>query len=384
MTPFPKRYRVAVSFAQDTKEYVRSVCEILAKELGRDVIFYYEYHVLERYNWKMLREVKDVYLKRSDLVVAVFSPGYRKSRWCRQELKAIDALNELGEHERILLCSFQDEKPRGVPSGPGIVELDGWSHGKTATLILRHLLDVPPKGEVTVAFKNVKPCHFDLNSFAEKCINAIKGKESGLVGLAFCCSSFGVLNRCVERLLLGLGRGSLRVGDLQVIDPKSKSIEKAVENILRLRNSTWGRNAKDVSGTIQDVLVPVRVENEEKARQFWSTLNLGLSGETRGRLIILLAVAADGAFPEGMTVLDTPKFQRGDAHSWIRGVVCAMQWPETFIDFWFGNMIREVESESNFIDPDRLYPYLEESLRFIEMNKTLSAFEAELKGREHV
>lgn len=220
-----------------------------------------------------------------------------------------------------------------------------------------------------------EPYHFDLDNIAQKGLQTILD-QNGLIGFAFRCPSLNMLKQCCHRIRYEFGRSNLLVRDPFVIDPKFKTVELGITDVLRHKNIL----------AVQHVMLGVQISDEENANRFWSILNAKIAEQMAHKLIILLALGEGCAFPAGTIPLETPLFERVHAYKWIRETVTAMEWPEELIDFWTEYLIKEcaIDHDGKELYPDHVYLHLDDTVRFIRSNPDIAAFRAELSRREQM
>ena len=225
------------------------------------------------------------------------------------------------------------------------------------------------RSSLTADYDRVKPCLFDLNAVVEKTLHTIVGRK-GLTGLVLFCGSYVLLKHCCDRLELELRPYTVRVLSPWGIQPLHRTVEEAVNHVLRQRNVL----------NYHDVLMPVQIPDAETATLFWSRLSGNLLGNIEKQLIVLMAVGEDTVDLQGVVRLETPSFNSGHVSSWIKNVVDAMRWPEDFIHVWRKTMLDELPN-SDSLDPEWVYMHLEETTSFIRKEPRLAAFQAELRNR---
>lgn len=138
-----KRFRVAFSFAEETREFVAEVARILADRFGKEAIFYDKFHPWEfvRHDGQALvgdglgYRLYTIYWE-SDLIVSVFCPDYDKQRWAGIEWFLIYALPEEITEHRLMASRFGHAPGR---NRQGFIELDDKTPEQFATLILERL-----------------------------------------------------------------------------------------------------------------------------------------------------------------------------------------------------------------------------------------------------
>jgi hypothetical protein len=91
LSPSSKRFAIALSFPGEHRKFVRNVAFALAPELGKDRIFFDEWHESELHGSEADLKLKAIYKEQATLVVPFFSAHYKKM-WCQIEWHAIRAL----------------------------------------------------------------------------------------------------------------------------------------------------------------------------------------------------------------------------------------------------------------------------------------------------
>jgi formylglycine-generating enzyme required for sulfatase activity len=90
--PMEFRFDVALSFAGDGKrDRVRSVAELLQRELGKGRVFFDEWFEVELAGHDGNNRLQDIYRKKARLVVACICGSYADKPWTQEEWRAIQA-----------------------------------------------------------------------------------------------------------------------------------------------------------------------------------------------------------------------------------------------------------------------------------------------------
>jgi len=134
-----KRFRVALSFAGEKRDYVARVASILATQFGEVAILYDKYHESEFARRDLGIYLPDLYHDESDLIVVVVCPDYDEKEWTGLEWTAIHALLKNRKDDVIMLCRFARAQLKGLYDTAGFVELDDKTPEQTADLILERL-----------------------------------------------------------------------------------------------------------------------------------------------------------------------------------------------------------------------------------------------------
>lgn len=140
MEPNPtKRFRIAFSFAGETRDFVKEVAAILAWHFGRDKILYDKYHEAEFARHDLGTYLPTLYGEQSDLIVPVLCPNYDAKRWTGWEWLHIYALLTKDDGKRVMPTRFEHAKADGLSEAAGFIELDDKTPDDLAVLILERL-----------------------------------------------------------------------------------------------------------------------------------------------------------------------------------------------------------------------------------------------------
>jgi tetratricopeptide (TPR) repeat protein len=134
-----KRFRIAFSFAGETRDFVAQVAAILARQFGKEHILYDKFHQGEFSRPDLAFYQPDLYEKEADLVVAVFSPDYENKEWCGLEWNAIFGLLKKRASGEVMLTRFARVEGKGLRGLAGYIDLDDLTPEQTAQLILERL-----------------------------------------------------------------------------------------------------------------------------------------------------------------------------------------------------------------------------------------------------
>jgi hypothetical protein len=134
-----KRFRIALSFAGEKREFVAEVAAILARCFGEDRILYDKYHEAEFGRPRLGRYLPRLYHEQADLVVVVICDDYSEKEWPGLEWDAVFDLLKKRKEAEVMLCRFNRASVEGLFSDAGYVELDDKSPEQTAKLILKRL-----------------------------------------------------------------------------------------------------------------------------------------------------------------------------------------------------------------------------------------------------
>src|SRR3712207_3944476 len=134
-----KRFRIALSFAGETRDYVAQVAAILAQEFGKDKILYDKFHQAEFSRSDLAFHLTDLYEKESDLVVAVLCPDYENKEWCGLEWNAIFGLLKRRNVDEVMLTRFGRVEGKGLHGLAGYTDLDEMTPEQAASVVIERL-----------------------------------------------------------------------------------------------------------------------------------------------------------------------------------------------------------------------------------------------------
>ena len=139
-----KRFRIAFSFAGETRDFVEIVAKVLARRFGEAAILYDKFHEAEFARYDLGIYLSKFYREESDLVVAVFSKDYDKKQWTGWEWMAIHAQLTKQEGGKVMLTRFDYANPDGLFENAAFAELDTKSPEQFTTTIPHNLPTLQP------------------------------------------------------------------------------------------------------------------------------------------------------------------------------------------------------------------------------------------------
>ncbi len=142
MLPTQKRFRVALSFAGENRDFVKVVAEQLSEEVGQQRVLYDQYYEAEFSRLNLDTYLPRLYREEAELVVVFLCPDYRSKRWCQLEWRHIKNLITTVDEGRIMLTSFDDPgdlSDMGILSGDGYAKIGTRSAEEISNLILQRL-----------------------------------------------------------------------------------------------------------------------------------------------------------------------------------------------------------------------------------------------------
>jgi tetratricopeptide (TPR) repeat protein len=134
-----KRFRVALSFAGEKREFVAQVARILADRFGDAAILYDKFHEAEFAVFDQGIRLAKLYGEQSDLIVPVLCPAYDAQRWTGWEWVHIYGLLTKTDGHRVMPSRFEYAITDGLSPTAGFIELDHKTPEQFASLILERL-----------------------------------------------------------------------------------------------------------------------------------------------------------------------------------------------------------------------------------------------------
>ena len=132
MEPTPtKRFRIALSFAGEKRDFVARVAALLAERFGEDAILYDKYHEAEFARHDLGILLPRLYGEQSDLIVPVLCPDYDAKRWTGWEWLHIYSLLTKEDGKRVMPTRFDYAKPAGLSEAAAFIELVGSKSTRT-------------------------------------------------------------------------------------------------------------------------------------------------------------------------------------------------------------------------------------------------------------
>ncbi|WP_394752452.1 DUF1566 domain-containing protein [Crenothrix sp.] len=154
-----KRFKVALSFPGEKRDYVLQVAELLAEQLGKEAVFYDAWHEDKFPSMNFDTYLQKIYHQDSQLIIPFLCIDYERKEWCGLEWRAIRDLIKKREDKDIMLLRFDDVDM------PGIFSIDRWIDLRINT----------PEQIAELIFKRLKD---------KKCFWQIVGKFKLIDGLA--------------------------------------------------------------------------------------------------------------------------------------------------------------------------------------------------------
>lgn len=140
------RFKVALSFPGEKRDYVAAVTAEVKKRLGRDVVFYDKDFTAQLARPNLDTLLQRIYLNNTDLVVVFLCAEYEHKEWCGLEWRAIRNIIKNKNDRAIMFMRFDHADISGTFSIDGYVDLDEFTPLEAARMIVERvrLNDRPP------------------------------------------------------------------------------------------------------------------------------------------------------------------------------------------------------------------------------------------------
>lgn len=133
------RFKVALSFPGEQRDYVAAVAEEIKKRLGAGSVFYDKDFTAQLARPNLDTLLQKIYLNNSDLVVIFVSEDYERKQWCGIEWRAIRNIIMNKSDHALMFMRFDDTVISGLFSIDGYVDLREHSFIQAARLIVERV-----------------------------------------------------------------------------------------------------------------------------------------------------------------------------------------------------------------------------------------------------
>ena len=142
------RFKVALSFPGEQREYIAAVADELKSRLGAGSVFYDKDFTAQLARPNLDTLLQKIYLNNSDLVVVFLSENYEQKQWCGLEWRAIRTIIKNKSDHTIMFMRFDDANVSGSFSIDGYVDLKDHSPVQAARMIVERVrLNELPNGD---------------------------------------------------------------------------------------------------------------------------------------------------------------------------------------------------------------------------------------------
>lgn len=143
-----KHFKVAFTFAGESRNLVENIAEEISKTFSKDEILYDEYHQEDFARPQLDSYLQKLYHDCSDLIVVFLCENYSKKKWCGAEWRSIrDILNNF-KYEKIMYIKASDkniddiELPGFYASEDGYIDSNKYSPKQIADMIINRYNDL--------------------------------------------------------------------------------------------------------------------------------------------------------------------------------------------------------------------------------------------------
>lgn len=133
------KFKVALSFPGEKRNYVKNVADILTDKLGQDQIFYDNNYKAQLAKPNLDILLQSIYRNQSDLIVIFLCQEYAEKEWCGLEWRAIREIIKKKQDDKILFVRFDKASIDGVFSIDGYLNADTTSEEEMADLIIERV-----------------------------------------------------------------------------------------------------------------------------------------------------------------------------------------------------------------------------------------------------
>ena len=134
-----RRFKVALSFPGEKREYVSKIAKGLTDRLGHGSVFYDKYYEADLARPNLDIVLQQIYHHGSELIVVFFCKEYEEKEWCGLEWRAIRDIIKKRQDEKIMLMRFDNCEVSGSFSTDGYVDLHGRPPEEAVELICQRL-----------------------------------------------------------------------------------------------------------------------------------------------------------------------------------------------------------------------------------------------------
>lgn len=133
------KFKVALSFSGDKRDYVSKVANDLKKRLPPGSVFYDRDFTAQLARPNLDTLLQRVYLDNSELVVVFLGSEYEKKEWCGLEWRAVREIIKQKSDHSIMLMRFDNTPIPGSFSIDGYVDLTLYNPVEAARFIMERV-----------------------------------------------------------------------------------------------------------------------------------------------------------------------------------------------------------------------------------------------------
>lgn len=133
------KFKVALSFPGEKREYVSKIVELIWPELDKDSMFYDFDYQSQLAKPSIDTVLQNIYRDNAELIVVFLCAEYVQKEYCGLEFRAIRDIIQAKEFDRIMYVRFNDAKVDGVLSIDGYIDANKFSEVEVSKFILERL-----------------------------------------------------------------------------------------------------------------------------------------------------------------------------------------------------------------------------------------------------
>ena len=134
-----RRFKVALSFPGEHREYVKEVAAHLVNELGEDTVFYDMYFEHELARMDLDLYLMSIYKDQAELVAIFFCEEYDKKDWCKLEWRAVRQMIKDKRAHEIMPFKLNEFEIDGFLGLDGYIDVQSRNSKVIADLIVKRL-----------------------------------------------------------------------------------------------------------------------------------------------------------------------------------------------------------------------------------------------------
>ncbi len=134
-----KRFKVALSFPGEHRDYIKEVADHLAYEYGKPNVFYDNFHKDELARNNLDIYLLNIYKDDSELVAYFLCEDYANKEWCGVEWRAIRDMIKHKKDDELMPFRFDDCPIDGALSIDGYIDLRGITPKDAAEYIIKRI-----------------------------------------------------------------------------------------------------------------------------------------------------------------------------------------------------------------------------------------------------
>lgn len=135
-SPTSKRFRIALSFPGEHRNFVRKVAERLGAGFGRNRVLYDDWYEAEFARVDLDTYLQKLYHDESELIAVFLCSDYEQKEWCGLEWRAIRDLIKQRRADDVMPLRFDNTQIPGLFSTDGYVWIGARSSEEIAELII--------------------------------------------------------------------------------------------------------------------------------------------------------------------------------------------------------------------------------------------------------